>query len=136
MNFDEECYMAVNMHAQRLSSRHSVVYLPCRVGRFRRRRRQVRTREKEAGETDQGEQKRTRRMVGERLGTERISAAHLRKIAERLGLTISAAPNELRLMIEKEVSAKSHEPMNVHVVVGQEEEHRYLWLRDKWGIFL
>ena len=72
------------------------------------------------------------------LNSRRLTAAHLKRIAEVLELPVMGATDQLRQLIERKVeSAKHREAANVQVVLQEEQRvETKLSLMDEGSVFL
>ena len=74
------------------------------------------------------------------LNSKRVTGRLLQEIAKALGLPTKATQNELRQMIDGELSERGREPLNVQVLLYpatfEESEPQLLELQDDRGVFL
>ena len=68
-----------------------------------------------------------------------LMTAHVRALAEKLGLPTRAATEELRQLIEGKLADMGREPKNVQVILKEPEEgteeEMFLFLVDADGVF-
>ncbi len=72
------------------------------------------------------------------LNSRKLTAAHLKRVAEALGLPVTGATDQLRQLIEGKLESERHrEAANVRVVLQEEQcIETKLFLMDEGGVFL
>ena len=70
------------------------------------------------------------------LNSRRLTTRRLRQLAGGLGVPSSVPPEDLRAMIEGELTEGGRDPLRTQVVLRTEERGVYMTLQDEAGVFL